>query len=499
MTSFWKKQPALLYGLALYLGIVLAIGHLWSLFPIFLIGTSLILGQEIRRFLLFALMLISAFGFIHMAIVLPPDTPIDGTAHIHISSIKPYRSRFNEGYIYQGTLKSFSSGHVVARNVPFSLKFPRKKNVTRPLANCDYIVQATLRKSDRGHVYLSVKKGTEWNAVPWTWSPAEWRMQNKMNVRQYINEKIPHQKSAPFLCGIATGLFDDNTLHVELSRFGLQHIMAISGFHFALVALLLSLGARCFLTEKSAASVVVILLTLYFIFLGVTPSILRAWIMATIFFMGTVLEKQSRPLNSLGIALIVVLTLDPLSVSTIGFQFTFLVTGSILLFYSPIESALRPLMKKRSLSQLVQMDLFNQHGYVVLNALRKILALTISVQIVAAPLILFLFQKFPLMSLIYNAFFPFLVSISIFLLLIGLFLSPVSPVANLIHAINSAYTEYVLNLAYQMPMSLDFWVRMESFSASLLVVYFCFVMTVGILMRGWMENRQMERRDLAFV
>ena len=490
-TDFWNKHPALLYGLAFTFGIVLALGCVWALLPIALIGCSLFHSQ---RLILFSLLTLSAFCFLRFTTTLPPEEPISGTAHVHITAIKPYRAAFREGFTIQGTILSFIPDHSsqsITRNIPFSLR----TGLARPKAHGDYVIQATLKYQKQ----LIVKKGSPWTPVPGSWSLAEWRYQNKDRVRRFISDRISHPKAATFLSGIATGLFNDNTLYAELSRFGLQHIMAISGFHFACVALILSFCLRFLFPEKKAAYIVVLLLTAYFVFLGASPSILRAWVMATLYFLGKILEKQPRALNSIGVALIVVLLIDPLSVTSIGFQFTFLVTVSILLFFQPLEATLRPLMKKRPLSHLVQMDPVNQHGYIIVNTIRQIIALTLSVQIAAVPLALFWFQKFPLMSLIYNAFFPFLASLSLFLLILGLGLLWIPPVAGLIHTVNSHFTERSLNLAYHLPMSFDVWLRTEEFSATFLMIYFCGLFGAGIYLKHLHQEALQVKQDLAYL
>lgn len=275
--------------------------------------------------------------------------------------------------------------------------------------------------------------------------------------------------------------------------------MAISGFHFALVALMLNFGLRFFLPEKKASITLVILLTLYFIFLGASPSILRAWVMASLYFSGKILERQARALNSLGAALIVVLIFDPLSLMTIGFQFSFLVTAAILIFTSPIESALQTILKKRSLKELVDMSPADQHGYILSNALRQILALTLAVQVVVIPLSLFWFQKFPILSLLYNMFFPFFASLSLFLLILGLSIFWLPPLASLIHGVNNAYTNWVLNLAYHLPMSLDLWIRVEMISLIFVVGYLCLLFAGGIYIKIIYTESLRERRELTYL
>jgi len=106
---------------------------------------------------------------------------------------------------------------------------------------------------------------------------------------------IPSARSASFLKGISTGDFEDHMMVMELGRFGLQHIMAISGFHFSLVALIISTLFAGFLPRKMASSTVIFLLSCYFLFLGCSPSILRAWVMIFVVLLGTICDGFQKP------------------------------------------------------------------------------------------------------------------------------------------------------------------------------------------------------------
>ena len=75
------------------------------------------------------------------------------------------------------------------------------------------------------------------------------------------------------------------------------------------------------------------------------------------------------------------------------------------------------MFRTRSLSKITEMHWLDQHAYCLLYYLRQGLALALAVNLVAMPITFFYFQKFPLMSLFYNLFFPFLVSFSMLLLL----------------------------------------------------------------------------------
>jgi competence protein ComEC len=277
----------------------------------------------------------------------------------------------------------------------------------------------------------------------------------------------------------------------EFGRFGLQHIMAISGFHFAIIASILGLFLRLFFSKRKVCLLLIFLLSSYFVFLGCGPSILRAWISISIALGGFLLCRRAIGLNSLGVAMIAVLIYDPLMWQSIGFQFSFITTAAILLLFSGCDRVMQSLFAKRSLSLTVNMNSINQHGYCVLTTIRQALALTVAVNLVALPLMLFYFHKFPWMSLAYNLFFPFLVSISMLMLLLGTLVHAIlPPLGEIIHSLNSHFTYFMLNYTYQMPVTVDFVWRVESISMGWLILYLCIVFSAGIWLRSYNKDAQ---------
>lgn len=73
------------------------------------------------------------------------------------------------------------------------------------------------------------------------------------------------------------------------------------------------------------------LLLIYAVATGGSPSALRAWFMLTIWSVGRGLRLPTPPVNTVLLAALVLLTLDPLTLFQIGFQFSFLVVLAILL------------------------------------------------------------------------------------------------------------------------------------------------------------------------
>jgi competence protein ComEC len=262
--------------------------------------------------------------------------------------------------------------------------------------------------------------------------------------------------------------------------------MAISGFHFAIIASILALLLRFMIPERLSTPLLILLLSSYFFFLGDSPSIIRAWITILVALVGLSLERRSFGINSLGVAILFILLYNPLMSQSIGFQFSALSTAAILLFYPIFDHLMQKVFIRRSLGQMIEMDTFNQHGYTILATFRQASAMALAVNIVALPAMLFYFEKFPYLSLLYNLFFPFLVSFSMFLLIIGLVLGPLG---GFVHAINSIYTRFVLNFLYGMPSTFDYTLHTGSIRGEFLICYL-----IGIFLWGiWMQHKLKEQ------
>ncbi len=514
LIKFWQEHPGLFYGVTFLLGFYGALhGTLLLLIPCLFLWGPFILAAYQRHMngstqLFFSLIFMLTtwiYGICYIQSSFLTPEGITGTAHIDIQSLTFQSTYFGKRWLYRCQLKSFfpdnpPSSTSIVHHIDCSISLPQMEGLQRPLANQSYLVKGTLMQTVKGSYFLKIKKEGSWKAVKNSWSLAEKRYRAKKWLKTWIQRHISHQKSAVFLAGLVTGEFEDRLMQIEFARFGLQHIMAISGFHFAILAGILHGFCRFVFSRKVSALVIILLLGFYFLFLGCSPSILRAWIMISIALISQLIERPGKALNSLGIALLGVLGIDPLLCQTLGFQFSFLVTLAILLIHPIFNYYLNFILLQRPLSQVVEMDGWNQHGYYLLSLFRQGMALTLAVNLLGLPLTLYYFHQFPWMSLLYNLFFPLLVSFSMFLLIIGSILTYLlPPLGELIHLINSFYTTWVLNLTYHMPSSLDAYYEVQSFPSWLLVTYLCLVWMWAMIMRHRLQEKLKDRQDFAFI
>lgn len=509
---FWQQCPALLYGIALALGCAYALGSpleasfVWlALLTPLLCRPPFSSKQFIWRLASAALLCACTAGWVHQAYALPslPSAGIKGQAVVAISSIANQAHPFGARWIYRGTLLHFiqegrEQPAPFLKNVPLTVSLPDQQDVLRPPATSSYLITGALKATQAGNYFLQTSKQQAWLPLKNAWSSAEMRYQLKQSFAALIKENYQHQQSQSFLSGIATGEFDDRLLAQDFSRFGLQHIMAISGFHFSIIASFFSLILGVFLPKRAALLLLIFLLSSYFLFLGATASIMRAWIMCLVACLGLLFERQPYGLNSLGVALMGVILYDPLQVYSLGFQFSFATTAAILLLYAPIDQLLQKVFQKRRLEEALEMPLADRHAYIILSIIRQGLSLTLAVNLIALPLTLFYFQKFPLMSLLFNLFFPFLVSIAIIFLLAGLGLTLViPPLGRFIHHFNDFYTQLMLNFTTYTPKAFDLYLRAPELPPFSIVAIVTVVFCAGIYYKARLESQS--SADWAFV
>ena len=150
----------------------------------------------------------------------------------------------------------------------------------------------------------------------------------------YIRHSGLSQPAARFLAAVLLGDNQvDRPVRDDFSRAGLSHTLALSGTHVSAISLLLALllfpveiagnrGWRLWFT--------MVALWGYALLTGMSPSVVRAVIMASFVTMGKLAGRFVSPLNSLCGAALAILLLQPVALFMPGFQLSFLAVAGIL-------------------------------------------------------------------------------------------------------------------------------------------------------------------------
>lgn len=466
--KYWTAQPALFYGLALAFGFGVSLGHSILLLP----ALFCMLSAAARQAIYFAAVFVVAASYLSLSYTLP-DASCSGTAIYTVNRLSEQQGRFGASSVAFGVVETLcdEQGTVRVRRAAANCYLKGKVQLVPGMS---YRVPATLKVGGRTHQYqLKVKRHAKWELERAGWSLEGWRSRVKQRIHDSIERRIQSPSAVALLHGLITGEFDDQLGRMEFGRLGLQHVMAISGFHFALVAMLLSSLLRPLASHKVQAMLMLLALSTYFLFIGARPSVGRAWVAILIHWAGQLWGRECTSLHALGLAMIWVLLVDPLALEQIGFLFSFTATAGILLLYPIVDEMLSFIFKRRYLGQIVALPLSEQQLLLVAGWLRQACALTLAVHVAVAPLMLSMFHKMSVLSLVYNLFFPFLVSIAIVALILGSFLP-------FIDSLNRIYCEFLLDIVYQAPSGIDFAFRARELSSFLVVSSLGIIMFWGL-------------------
>jgi len=490
MIEFWERYPALLIGLFIFLGATLALQREYSTLWLFLIPLVALFLQPHRALFLASALGIAAFFYTHSSCTLPLQTGMQrGTAVAEIVDVKEELKHGKPHTRIRLHIERFhhENGELIAKNIQASLTW--KGRGARPQAGYLYELQAALNKSDEG--WISLYPGKEpWQILEKRPSLTEWRLTLKKRLTSFFEKVLPQGSARTFLQGLFLGEFHDPLLGDNLRRFGLSHIMVVSGFHFSLIVAFLAFLLRFTLPWKASCLGLVMGATFYLLFIGPTASVMRAWISVGVLFSGKFFERRATGLNSLGVALIAQLIYEPTWCLNLGFQLSFLATFAILLFYSPIDGFLSGFLKDRTYSVALELSLFDQITYMLLIFFRKSLALSFAVNLLMLPMSLFYFQQFPILSMLYNLFFPVVTSLCLFLLCLSLLVSWVPVLSTGLFWLTYKITCLLLTPVNFLPRSFDINITVQDMPVGVLVAILTGTIAGGIILHSRSKEQE---------
>ena len=130
-----------------------------------------------------------------------------------------------------------------------------------------------------------------------------------------------------------TGTIDKESRQ-EFSAAGIAHVLALSGLHVGIIALIvwILLFPLDYLRQQKLRLVLTLVsIALFAVFTGLSPSVVRSAVMIGFAFASVMFSRRSVPLNSLCMAALAILVFNPSALYSVGFQLSFITVGAILL------------------------------------------------------------------------------------------------------------------------------------------------------------------------
>lgn len=162
---------------------------------------------------------------------------------------------------------------------------------------------------------------------------------------------------------------------------GIGHILAVSGLHIGFLVGLLSLFMRR-VSPKIKAPIIFIILLLYALFVGFSPSVVRAVIMSSVCLVTLINGQRSDILNNLSLAFTIIIATSPFTL----FDASFLMSFSAVFGIACFSNTLTHLLAKCKIPRIVS----------------SAMSIVISAQIGIIPCLLYFFHSLPLYSILLN-------------------------------------------------------------------------------------------------
>lgn len=168
--------------------------------------------------------------------------------------------------------------------------------------------------------------------------PAEKLEQFKALVGNSIEALFPNNAAIAraFLIGDRSQLSEYD--RENFSKSGVAHLLAISGMHISVLASMLSLLLSRLMGKKPAFAVTLAVLILYGVFIGFTPSFLRALTLFTLYSIAPILGRNYDAPTSLSAAMLLYLLIRPVGILESGFSLSFGASAGIVFLSSPLRA-----------------------------------------------------------------------------------------------------------------------------------------------------------------
>ena len=242
----------------------------------------------------------------------------------------------------------------------------------------------------KGFTYTQYLPAKQWKVVGKT---AETDLKSyALHLRDKCLQRIDSSSFSPETRSILNALLlgcTDNLSAEQRAAFstaGLSHVLAVSGLHTGVIWAVFGLlfAPLAWLRMKRVrAALILLFLWVYAFLTGLSPSTVRACVMATIILAGNLVGRKAMPMNSLFVAFFVMLLYNPHYLFQAAFQLSFLSVFTILLVYPPLYSCLSP---KRE----------------IFRFLWSCIAVSAAAQLGTLPLVLYYFHELPLLGLLTN-------------------------------------------------------------------------------------------------
>lgn len=300
-----------------------------------------------------------------------------------------------------------------------------------------------------------------------------WLYEIKQSFSQYVSglfQRTLRSNNSKLITSIILG--DSSVMEEdELEKYrdlGLAHILAVSGLHIGVIAgFLIFIFSRLGINRNINILITLLIIWSYAYIIGFPSSTVRACIMFTILFYSQMIHEPYDSLNSIFVSMLICLIINPFWLFHIGFQLSYMATISLIVIGDKII-------------------LFRDKGNIFKTA-SSIIAVNIGI----LPLQAYYFNSFPILGMVSNLFTVPLMSLSLILGFIMIFvnyiLSFLTPILGVILDTVLSIQYRIVDMIYSLPLNI-----VNLYSPEILEIFLYYILiggVIGIIKFRYFPNR----------
>ena len=223
-------------------------------------------------------------------------------------------------------------------------------------------------------------------------------------MRCHIYDKLAayfHSKETGLIFAFLTG--DKSAVYSSVKdsfkTAGISHIIAISGLHLSVIVGVVFRLLRRITRNMMIVSSVTVIFIVFYVFLTAYPySIIRSAVMNILFVTAIPLHRKSQPLNSLGLAGLLITVVNPLAIGDIGLLMSFSATLGIILLQKTVSQFTEKLFFVRYIHQ----PFLQKCLKIPVNYIAECVGVSVSAVVFTLPVMIFVYKRFSVYFILSN-------------------------------------------------------------------------------------------------
>ncbi len=203
-------------------------------------------------------------------------------------------------------------------------------------------------------------------------------------------DRILEKEEASLLKGILLGDISniEEEVYEKFQTSNMAHILAVSGMHISYIIIGTNLIFKKLIGKRKAKYVIILILIIYAFVSGFSTSIIRASIMGILITLSGIVHRKNDIWTSMSISLLIILIYNPFLITNIGLQLSYFGVIGIILLNKNILGILNKIKSKR----IKKVYLYYKGSEELINKIKEIISVTLSVQIMIFPIVLYHFN-----------------------------------------------------------------------------------------------------------